>query len=137
MIGRDWAAQVQDRYGTNDLRVIAAGEGFELKSLRRWRSDYHDITTTGIMFVPRNTTMQQQRTLVAHGLGHHFMHLGNQVWMQARDRVWPAKQERQAEEFAAWLTIPTGEIDDLYLTPADVARRFRVTLELARVRLSE
>ena len=68
---------------------------------------------------------------------HHFMHEGNQVWFKDVDPLWNWKQERQAEEFAAWLTVPASEDADLlYMGPSELARRYRITEELARVRLA-
>ena len=69
-------------------------------------------------------------------LDHPFLHEGNQVWYMDVDHIWAWKQERQAEEFAAWLTVPaTEDADLLYTTPSQIARTYRITEELARVRL--
>ncbi len=135
MIGRDRAAEVMKRYATNDLKVIAKAEGLTVKVRHPWISAYHDITTSGMMLVPKDIPVVEQRTIVAHGLGHHFLHVGNQLWLHHYDEVWTWRQEHQAEEFAAWLTIPAAEDPWLlYMPIEDVARKYRITEELARVR---
>ena len=92
--------------------------------------------TFGTIFIPHHVTIGEQRAKVAHTLGHHFLHVGNQHWLWQRDWVWAARQEHQAEEFAAWLTVPASEDADLlYMAPAEMARTYRITEELARVRL--
>jgi IrrE N-terminal-like domain len=47
--------------------------------------------------------LHRARRLVAHALGHHFLHTGNQVSGGSLPADWFHKHERQAEAFAATL----------------------------------
>ena len=88
-----------------------------------------------VIYIPRGITAAQRRTRIAHCLGHYFMHEGNQIWFGGYDRIWNWKQERQAEEFAAFLRIPEGE--ELWLpglSDSEVARIFKVSEDLVKVR---
>jgi len=44
------------------------------------------------------------RWYVAHAIGHHMLHAGTSFYLQSWQWVNYAKAERQAEEFATWLT---------------------------------
>ena len=88
-----------------------------------------------LVLIPRDLTAAERRTRIAHALGHHFLHVGNQLWLRGLDRLWNGKLERQAEEFAAYLTIPVS--DEPYLlgsSVGDVATKYRVTEGLVRRR---
>ena len=136
MIGRDAAARVIAKHGTSDLKKIVKAEGLVVKTLHPWRARYEDAYVYPHIFVPRHLPASQFRTLVAHSLGHHSLHDGNQVWLRGFDRIWSWKQEHQAEEFAAWLAIPASEAPELaYMGVEDVVRKYRVNEELLRVRI--
>ena len=135
MIGREFASTVRDRYGTSDLKTIAYGEGIKVIFPFRWRARFGEFILERLIMVPRDTSLGERRARIAHALGHHFLHLGNQRWLRKLDKVWVRKQEHQAEEFAAFLTIPVA--DEPYLTGlpvSEVARIYRVTEDLARRR---
>ncbi len=62
----------------------------------------------------------------------------SQVWLRGFDRIWSWKQDAQAEEFAAYLTVPESENPGLYnMSPEDVARKYLITVELAELRLRD
>lgn len=106
MLGRRRAAEVLARYGVPDLEAIVIGEGLEVVELDRRAGRLQEVFVTPAIFLPRQAGLSQRRTLVAHCLGHHFLHAGNQMWFSRFNRIWSWKQERQADEFVAWLTIP-------------------------------
>jgi len=135
MLGRRTAAEIIARYGTNELKAITKGEGMRVVAKTPWLARFQEITVGRLILIPGNIPTAQRRSIIAHGLGHHFLHEGNQVWLRGLDRVWDAKQERQADEFAAWLMIPEREDGFLSGMSAEaVARRYRVTEELVRAR---
>ncbi len=137
MIGQEMARRVLDRYGTNDLETILKTEGIQVRPFPRWNARFHDVFVSPILAIPKDIGEPLRRSILAHALGHHFLHTGNQMWLRGYDRTWNAKQEYQAEEFAAWLTIPAeAELDIVYMSPGEVARRYRVIEELVRVRTS-
>ena len=41
---------------------------------------------------------------MGHAIGHHLFHVGAGLYLRSWQRINNAKAERQAEEFAAWLT---------------------------------
>ena len=55
------------------------------------------------------TTVNQKkrRELIAHALGHHFLHAGNHLYFEHHDQFITFKQEHEAQCFAAELLIPT------------------------------
>ena len=136
MIGREGAAQVIADHGTSDLMAIVKAQGLVVKVLHPWEVRFEDTYLYPYIFVPKDLSSAGLRTRVAHSLGHHFLHDGNQAWLRGFDRIWSWKQEHQAEELAAWLTIPESEDPWLdYLSVGEVARKYRVDEKLADIRL--
>lgn len=48
----------------------------------------------------------ERRRCIAHALGHHLLHSGNQLHFQGWRKTTRRKQEREAEEFAAHFLVP-------------------------------
>jgi Zn-dependent peptidase ImmA (M78 family) len=133
--GRDKARQVIAAHGTNSPEAIARAEGLSIVERHPWPARFQDIFVSPVIFVPRAASASQRRVLVAHCLGHHFLHEGNQVWLRGFDSVWTRKLERQAEEFAAFLLIPEREEPWLSgVGPGETAARYGVTEELVTLR---
>ena len=83
---------------------------------------------------------REARELVAHGLGHHCLHVGNRVTSPAR-RLWTGRYESEADVFAACLLIPTGQLRralNRMDEPStwELAEDFDVSFELVRRRLA-
>ena len=136
MIGREVAARTIARHGTSDLDTIVKAEGLRVETRHPWRVRFDDLLIYPLILVPRDLSPADYRTRVAHSLGHHFLHDGNQAWLRGFDRIWSWKQEYQAEEFAAWVTMPESEDPWLdYLSARDVVRKYRVDEKLADIRL--
>ena len=138
MIGKDKAAEVISIHGTNDPGEIVRAEGLSIERLDFGGARFREFSISGVIFLPLSTditTAAEERSNVAHALGHHFLHVGNQVWMRRLDSIWRCKQERQAEEFAAWLLVPESENPNLVgLTPMDISDIYDVDLSIAEVR---
>ena len=136
MIGREAAARVIVSHGTSDLKAIVEAEDLVVKTKHPWEARFDDTYFYPHIFVPRNLHPADFRTRVAHCLGHHFMHEGSQIWLRGFDRMWSWKQEHQAEQFAAWVTIPASEEPEVsYMGLEDVVRKYRVNEELAALRM--
>ena len=137
MIGKQKAAEVTAQYGGNSLKVIAKGEKIIVRELHPWIGRFQDIFVNYCIFVPRGIHYEHRRVLVAHCLGHHFMHDGNQAWLRGFDSVWSAKQEYQAEEFTAYLLIPEHECQGgpIETPPRELAKQFSVTEDVAQLRI--
>ena len=136
MLGREMAARVLERYGNGNLKTIAKGERLLVRVLRPWKARFQDFSVYPFIFISDGISTVHRRTIISHALGHHFLHGDtNQIWLRGFDRVWNRRQEHQAEEFAAYLTIP--EADEVWLPglpDAEVARMYKVTEDLVRIR---
>ena len=137
MIGRERAGEVVERYGGNSLKEIAWGERIAVRELSPWTGRFQDIFVNNVIFVPPRISIRHRRVLVAHCLGHHFMHAGNQAWLRGFDSIWSAKQEHQAEEFAAFLLVPELDCQTgaRAVSPETLVRRFDITIDVARLRV--
>ena len=86
---------------------MAGGLGLALRLfasfLHRWE----------LIVVRRDLTRRWKRWYMAHCLGHHFLHAGNQLWLRKKDEWWWRRQEREADEFAAYLLMPEEELRKL------------------------
>ena len=136
MIGRELAARTIARHGTSDLDTIVKAEGLRVETRHPWRARFDDLLIYPLILVPRDLSPADYRTRVAHSLGHYYLHAGNQAWLRGFDRIWSWKQEYQAEEFAAWVTIPESEgLELVYMSAGEVSSKYRVRQELAELRL--
>ncbi len=80
----------------------------------------------------------EARYLMAHALGHHLLHCGNQLWFREWQQASTRRQEREADEFAAHILIPEGDLARVgTLDTWEIAERFGVPEELARRRVIE
>lgn len=139
------AKSVVTRYG-RDPWAVADAIGlavYEMPLPGKYRELYIGGKRQGggraIVLAP-NLTAADARALLAHGLGHHFLHTGNRLHPGAR-RVGFIRSERQADDFAAYLLVPPleltrrlSEIDapDAY----ELADHFTVPLEVVARRVS-
>ncbi|MCY4651734.1 MAG: ImmA/IrrE family metallo-endopeptidase [Dehalococcoidia bacterium] len=139
MLGRDKAAEVISKYGSDDLREVIQAEGLAIARLDFGGARFREFYVDGVIFLPLDTESEaEERSSLAHALGHHFLHIGNQVWMRGLDSMWSWKQERQAEEFAAWFLIPETEEPGLEgLSISEICDAFTVDARIAEVRAGE
>ncbi|MEK7848159.1 MAG: ImmA/IrrE family metallo-endopeptidase [Chloroflexota bacterium] len=80
---------------------------------------------------------RERRRHVAHALGHHLMHAGNQLSFRHWQKVTQLKQERQAEQFAAHLLMPEEELSRVRRLPVwELAEYFGVPEDLVWHRLT-
>ena len=136
MIGKETAARTIQQMGTLDPEAIAGREGLPIATIELGATRFRELFVPPIIFIPLDSTAVERRSLLAHALGHYYLHDCNQMWLRGFDRIWNWKQERQAEEFAAWLLIPEGDTPDLVgLTVPEVAARYQVDLKLAGIRM--
>lgn len=79
---------------------------------------------------------RKKRELIAHALGHHFLHTGNHLYFEEHDQFVTFKQEYEAQCFAAELLIPTSILKPMKTWPIhELAEYFCVTEELVKFRL--
>jgi len=79
----------------------------------------------------------QKRELIAHALGHYFLHGGNRFYFAEEEPDTLDRQEQEAWEFAAYLLIQEEELRKrVYWSVRRLARKFRVTEDFIRLRLA-
>jgi Zn-dependent peptidase ImmA (M78 family) len=84
---------------------IAELEGLAI--IQMWMPErFRDMYCLDTIVLPKVLSRYEAEIRIAHCLGHHFLHDGNQVWFEAVDFMWRDKQEGEANEFAAWLLNP-------------------------------
>jgi len=142
MSGKAVARRIRKAFETNDPEVIAEKEGLDVMAVylpRRW----WDILLWEFVAIRDDISLPWKRWCLAHCLGHHFMHHGNQLRLKDRDTLIHKRrlQEAEAESFAAWLLIPEEELGALKQTEGEnldiwkVAEHFNVPVEMVPFRL--
>lgn len=92
-----------------------------------------------VVLLARDADHLEATELLAHALGHHFLHSGNRL---ARGRrIWNGSHEVDADRFAAALLVPADALEralSWWDTPTawDLAQHFSVTEELIQLRVS-
>ena len=139
MLGRDKATEIIRQYGSNDLYEVIQTEGLAIARLDFGGARFREFYVDGVIFLPLDTESEaEERSSMAHALGHHLLHIGNQVWMRGLGSMWSWKQERQAEEFAAWFLIPETEQASLEgLSTPEICDAYNVDVRIAEVRAGE
>ena len=139
MLGKNRAAEAILEHGSNDLRAVIRSEGLRVARLDFGEARFREFFVNGVIFLPLETESEaEERSSLAHALGHHFLHVGNQVWMRGMEGLWNWKQERQAEEFAAWFLIPESVGFRLEgLSTVEICDTFNVDARIAEARAGE
>lgn len=76
----------------------------------------------------------ESKHLIAHALGHHFLHKGSYAFI---DSIILDKQERQAEDFAAVLLAPPKTISSIQpKTTYQLASDYEIPMFLAETRMN-
>ena len=142
MSGKAIARRTRKLFGTNDPEVIADREGLEVTRMplpKRW----WDILLWDCVAIRDDISLPFVRWCLAHCLGHHFMHHGNQLKMKDWGVLIHKRllQEAEAESFAAWLLVPEAELEELKraegenLTTWKVAEHFIIPTDMVPYRL--
>lgn len=105
MHGATKAAQLWRRYPLGipvDLRWLAAELGLSVVTFP-FRGRIKEMIIDDVIGVRPGLERAWFRWYVAHGIGHHLLHVGASLYVDSWQWVSHAKAERQAEEFAARL----------------------------------
>ena len=86
-----------------DLKRLAAELGLEVVSFP-FEGRVKEVIIGRTIGVQPDLPRPWFRWYVAHAIGHHLLHAGPSFYLHSWQWVNHAKAERQAEEFAAWLT---------------------------------
>ena len=137
------AAEIATRLGTDPWH-IAEAEKISVIALPMpgsYRELYFNEPRSNIraIIVDPDAGSAETRELLAHGLGHHFLHSGNRL--RTHTPAWRLRAEREADDFAAALLID-GEILGRSLLCVDppceweLAEQFQVSESLIRRRVA-
>lgn len=108
--------EVAERYRGWRPEEIADSEGLGIIETGNMPRCFDDMLCLGTIVIPRDLAPEDRQWRIAHCLGHHFLHVGNQVWLKGRGLLPREKQEREADRLAACLMVnyaAPGLLDDL------------------------
>lgn len=116
-----------------DVERIAEEEGLEVVD---WPfPSLEEVWLWPCVGVRKGLPRTWRRWVIAHALGHYYLHRGNQLWFRRRDDVLRRQQETQAERFAAFLLMPDAELERIRsFNLHDFAERFDVPPECVAFR---
>lgn len=115
-----------------DLQTIIDGEELVLDR-RSFHGRVREVYLGDSIGVDKSECPKKQRELIAHALGHHFLHKGNHFYFESYDQFTAFKQEYEAQCFAAELLmpktvlkmkrhLPTKKIADYFSVPTNFVR---------------
>jgi Zn-dependent peptidase ImmA (M78 family) len=103
---------------------------FQGRLKERYIATNDDITQIA---VKESIDIAEEKHMIAHALGHHFLHRGNYAHI---DGIVQDKQENQAEDFAAILLVTPQMLEKLRpLGVHQIALEFNVPLSIAERRM--
>ena len=131
------AHRVFARYGPHLARILQ-GEGIDLREEERWWKElFVSDEQLKEICLRAGLPRAQKRELIAHALGHYFLHGGNRFYFAAEEPDTLDRQEQEAWEFAAYLLVREEELQKrLPWSVRQLARKFRVTEDFMRLRLA-
>ncbi len=84
----------------------------------------------------QSATPRKKRELIAHALGHHFLHQGNHMYFEENDQFTKFKQEHEAQCFATELLMPRFLFNKVkHLPVKEIANYFYVDEEMVKLYL--
>jgi len=128
------AAHIRKRYKLStpvDLELILEKEDLEVTRFPLKGRVQEIIVGRHVGIKDSITSARYRRELIAHALGHHFLHAGNQLFSLNRtDLQRTLSQEREAQEFAFHLLVPEKELEAClaqWMDLAEMADHFQVS----------
>ena len=128
--GRDLRTQV-GCWAAADVELIAEDLGLEVE---RWGLEHFDEFIVGrVVAVAIRLDRREFRWALAHAIGHHQLHVGNQLWARRRTRL-TTPHEREAEDFAYGLLVSREEVwSERLQTAPEIAEYFGIPEDKVRV----
>ena len=110
-----------------DLQTIIEGEELTLDEWS-FHGRVKEVYLGDSIGITQGIDPKKQRELIAHALGHHFLHQGNHLYFEKRDQFTAFKQEHEAQCFAAELLMPRNEVEKMkHLSKSDIADHFQIS----------
>jgi Zn-dependent peptidase ImmA (M78 family) len=135
-IARRKAEEVYKKYGDN-LEEILSREGIEVLEVSL-KGRFKEIYFGDYIVIKDDLPVEEKRELIAHALGHHFLHAGNHLVFAQYIYSIDNYQERQANVFAAYLLIPDEKLQKILYPDVltfELAEKFEVTSKFMEFRL--
>lgn len=125
------ARQVLRKYNLStapiDLHKIVTAEGLTLDEWS-FSGRVKEVYVGDSIGICPHMREPKKRELIAHALGHHFLHTGNHLYFESYDQFMTFKQEFEAECFATELLMPRELLSKTkQLSPSIAADYFVVT----------
>ena len=95
--------------GPADLSPLLRTLGLEVVPWR-FAGRVREVIIEGAIGIDDRLSPSWTRWLTAHAIGHRLLHTGTSLYLESWQWVNRVKAERQAEEFAAGLLLPTTPI---------------------------
>ena len=142
------ASTLADRTARNHGRdpwKVAARLGIRVKRMdlpaphRELYAQRHGAGGSAGLAIAKSASDLEARELLAHGIAHHLMHVGDRVSGES-SAIWSGRHEREADDFAALLLIPPYGLSRLTAGSAqgqvaELSEEWCVSEPLARRRL--
>lgn len=134
-IAKRKALEIVNKYGSN-LQDIIDAEGIgiiEYPLVDRLKELYFG----DFIVLKQGLPESERKELIAHALGHHFLHAGNHLAASSGAYSWDKLQERQAEVFAAYLLMPKLRLTTRHFQTAraNLVEDYGITEKFAGFRL--
>ncbi len=120
-----------------DMELLVAAEGCELIT---WPFLWpvKEVKQGRWIGIAEGLDSKERRYLIAHALGHHLLHCGNQLAFHGLQDTCRLKQERDADEWAVHVLMPEAELARVAPAPLwELSECFGVPESVARLRLTE
>jgi Zn-dependent peptidase ImmA (M78 family) len=129
------ALEVIEKYGSN-LEDILVGENIEV-AYCPMNGRFKELFFGDVIVLSDALSEDEKQELIAHALGHHFLHAGNHLAASRGTYTWDKFQERQAEVFAAYLLMPNLRLTTRHFQTAvlSLVEEYNVTENFAGFRL--
>jgi len=131
------AEEVFKKYG-NDLDVILDALDIEVLEVPL-EGRVKEIFFNDHIVIKEGLSEPEKRELIAHALGHYFLHAGNHLAFSQSPVAIDNYHERQADVFAAYLLIPDQKLKKSYnmsISISDLANELNTNIPLLQLRLS-
>jgi len=138
-IAVDKARQLHRRYpGISfpvDMETLALAEGCEVIDWP-FLKPVKEVKQGRFIGLAEHLDEKERRYLIAHAMGHHLLHVGNQLSFWQKTTL--HKTEREAEECAAHILMPEEELARVSDLPFwEIAEHFGVPEELVGKRVKD
>jgi len=111
-LAKNKADLIFSQYQTDDPYLIAEQEKIDIIE-QPLAGRLKELFFGDYIILNSQLSHQQKRHLLAHALGHHFLHAGNYLFFQQHRLGQNDKEEKQADEFAAHLLLPDNKLSPI------------------------